>query len=146
MMRPMKTFRIFSRKGYDEINEDFQDLLKDRDRMAVARGDVVYNSPVDRSQRRSLSFTLHLLGIHVSPCTRWRYLEDHLSTRDRDFTFYVVQKKKQLGQWRRPSLTSGLADVLREMGFQPVMRVRSVLKEIGFPPVIRVENSRIWLL
>lgn len=65
MMRPMKTFRIFSRKGYDEINEDFQDLLKDRDRMAVARGDVVYNSPVDRSQRRSLSFTLHLLGIHV---------------------------------------------------------------------------------
>ena len=48
--------------AYGEINEEFHDLLKVCARMAVARGDAVYNSPIFESEVKggAYSITLHL--------------------------------------------------------------------------------------
>ena len=48
--------------AYGETNEDFQDVLKVCARMAVARGDAVYNSPVFETEVKggAYSVTLHL--------------------------------------------------------------------------------------
>ena len=48
--------------AYGETNEDFQDVLKVCARMAVARGDAVYNSPIFETEVKggAYSVTLHL--------------------------------------------------------------------------------------
>ena len=58
---------VFCRGGviplaYGETNEDFQEVLKVCARMAVARGDAVYNSPIFETEVKggACSVTLHL--------------------------------------------------------------------------------------
>ena len=48
--------------AYGETNEDFQEVLKVCARMAVARGDAVYNSPIFETEVKggAYSVTLHL--------------------------------------------------------------------------------------
>ena len=48
--------------AYGETNDEFQDLLKVCARMAVARGDAVYNSPIFETEVKggAYSVTLHL--------------------------------------------------------------------------------------
>ena len=69
--RPFQNaYNTFCRRGviplvigaYGETNEDFQEVLKVCARMAVARGDAVYNSPIFETEVKggAYSVTLHL--------------------------------------------------------------------------------------
>ena len=54
--------------AYGETNEDFQEVLKVCARMAVARGDAVYNSPIFETEVKggAYSVTLHLYRRAIS--------------------------------------------------------------------------------
>ena len=80
---------------HGETNEDFQDLLKVCARMAVSRSNAVYNSPVFETKVKggAYSVTLHLYCRALAGAIA-RGLSLHTS--DRDFTFYVGQKRKRL--------------------------------------------------
>ena len=66
--------------AYGETNEDFQEMLKVCARMAVARGDAVYNSPIFETEVKGGELILSpytciverlpVSLLEVSPCTR----------------------------------------------------------------------------
>ena len=110
--------------AYGETNEDFQDVLKVCARMAVARGDAVYNSPIFETEVKggAYSVTLHLYRRAIAGAiARGLFLHKR-----RGCISYVVQERRQLGLPRKRRFTLRLADALVVMDSRLVTQVENM--------------------
>ena len=111
--------------AYGETNEDFQDVLKVCARVAVARGDAVYNSPIFETEVKGGAYSL-------SPCISITeqlpkpLLEAFPCTRDRGYISYVVREMRQLGSLKRQRFILRLAAALVVMDSRLFTRVENM--------------------
>ena len=98
---------VFCRGGviplaYGETNEDIQEVLKVCARMAVARGDAVYNSPIFETEVKggACSVTLHLYRRAIAGAIA-RGLSLQLYIIDHDCILFEAREERQLGSLRR---------------------------------------------